>query len=75
MKVFIESTSSLKKYLNTDEIALDDMESHDIDEIMGICRIPRGEVGFVTVNGKKESFGFTVKDGDIIKLFPMIVAG
>jgi hypothetical protein len=75
MKIYVDCSSSLKKFLKVNELNLDDKIEYSIQEIIEICSIPAEEVGFATINSKKEDFNFKVCDGDIIKFFPTIIAG
>lgn len=75
MKIYIECTSSLNKFLKVSEQSLEDAKGYSIEYIIKLCNIPADEVGFVTVNGKKESFDYIVFENDKIKFFPTIIAG
>lgn len=75
MKIYIESTSSLIKFLAVNELNLEDKKGYSVEDIIKICNIPADEVGFATVNGKKESFDYIISENDKIKLFPTIIAG
>jgi hypothetical protein len=75
MRVKIEVSSSLKKFMQgVKEL---EFENHTISvkEILKYCPIPEDEVGIIIINGKKSYYDSIISNGDEIKLYPPIIAG
>ena len=76
MKIRIEVSSSLDRFFKgRNEVILEDEGIHIINELLHLASIPSDEVGIIIKNGKRSFREDEVSNGDIIKLFPPIIAG
>lgn len=76
MNILIEISSALKKYTqgNT-KIELElTVETLAIEAVKCIG-IAEEEIGFLTVNGVKVDPQYVLKEGDILKAYPIIIGG
>ncbi|NLN04123.1 MAG: hypothetical protein GX166_04785 [Clostridiaceae bacterium] len=83
MVITVELFHTLKKYCkerfkddeNSFELSIDGREEILLDELVSFLNIPDEEVGFATINNVKHNWNDPIKDGDRIKIFPVIIAG
>ncbi len=75
IKITLEATSSLEKFLNKNELTLDNRENNTILSVINALEIPLSEIGFATINGKKMGFDDLVHEGDVVKFYTKIIAG
>ena len=75
VNIKLEATSSLEKFLNVNELKLDNRQNNTILSVINTLEMPLFEIGFATINGKKMGFDDFVHDGDLVKFYTKIIAG
>lgn len=77
MVVTVKFYYKLKKYCQSEdgEILLNVKKGTTIKEILEHQKIPLKEVPIISVNSKIVTIEEEVKDGDILKLFPIVSGG
>ena len=83
MVITVELFHTLKKYNkerfkddeNSFELSIDGRDEILLDELVSLLNIPDEKVGFATINSVKHNWNDPIKDGDRIKIFPVIIAG
>ena len=79
MKVTIEFIGRLKKFdknfNNQKNIEIEIFEAAKVTNALDFLNIPNKYVSIVTINGNKSNMETNLKEGDFVKLYPIIVAG
>lgn len=76
MKVTVLVSGWFKRYTGGEEqLKLDVEPGTKAYDAASIAGIPRGEIGFVAVNGVKAGEEYVLNDNDTIKAFPLIIGG
>lgn len=83
MVITVELFYTLKKYCkdrfkgaeNSFVLEVDDKDEITLDELISYLNVPNDEVGFATKDNVKHNWNDPIKDGDKIKIYPVIIAG
>lgn len=83
MFVTVELFYTLRKYCEERfkddakcfDVSIEGRDEISLDELVSYLNIPNEEVGFATINNVKHNWNDPIKDGDKVKVFPVIIAG
>lgn len=76
MKISIEVSNWFKKYTGGQtQLEIDVQADMAASKAVSATGIPEEEIGIIIVNGTKVSADYTLKEGDRIKAFPLIIGG
>jgi len=75
MKIIIETGEWAGRYIGdkTDVLHLD--EGSSAADAIAALGIPPEEAGMVAVGGKAVSKGYVLSEGDVLKIYPVIIGG
>lgn len=83
MIIKVDLFYSLKKYCvdkikgndNGFDLTIEDKTGITLFDLLKIINIPEEEAGFISMDNAKLDWDYVLKDGDCIKVYPVIIAG
>ena len=76
MKVDIEVASWFKRFTSGElYITAEVPEGTSAVKAVGTAGIPEEEIGFITVNNEKVDGSYVLRDGDKLRVYPLIIGG
>ena len=83
MTIKVDLFYTLKKYCidkikgndNGFDLIIKDKTGITLFDLLKIINIPEEEAGFITMGNKKLDWYYVLRDGDCIKVYPVIIAG
>ncbi len=83
MAIRVELFYTLKKYCNDKikgndngfDLTIEDKTGITLFDLLKIINIPEEETGFITMGNTKLDWDYVLKNGDSIKVYPVIIAG
>lgn len=76
MRVHVEMTEWFKRYTGGNRnFDLDVEDGATAVKAVVFTGVPEEEVGFITVNSSRVDTGFVLSEGDLLKVYPLIIGG
>ena len=75
MKIKVLAGDWANRYVTENEKELVFSDKATVADILQSLPIPAAEVGLTAVNGRAADRRFALNDGDVVKLYPVIVGG
>ncbi len=75
VRLFSNFRNFLPHHAEGDNVVLHPPDETDVKGILGILHIPAGMPRVITVNDENCGEGHILKEGDIVKVFPVAMGG
>ena len=75
MTVTVIAGDWVRRYIPVEQMEIILPDGFAVNGLLGWLDIPANEIGIIAVNGKAVRREDTLRDGDRVKLFPVIIGG
>ena len=75
MKITLETTSWAARYVDERSVTLEMPEGAVVADAIAASGIPADEAGIAVIDGKAAARGHRLADGDVVRVYPVIVGG
>lgn len=75
MKIIVSTGSWAKRYLENDPYEFVLPEGSTVAAALAMLPLPSAEVGMTAINGQAVRQSFLLSEGDLLKIYPVIIGG
>ena len=75
MKITVETGNWAARYVDESVLTLDMPEDTTVADVIDAIGIPAEETGIIVVDGKAVARDCVLSDGDVLKIYPVIIGG